>query len=179
MLGDFSKTYKSCKSRWVSIVDQASKGVVKDALNHIIWSQHILSLDPSEWGELSDLAGLDDKFLAIHTKESQNFQSEFEKIIQSLESTLKDLYSAHSRIPKDIKLKTTTPEKLNDYLLPLMQSYEKELEFRKKLLQNFSSYIDAPYDVIATVSSAWSGRPYTSERFIDHYEKFLDFETGQ
>ena len=52
MVDIFLHDYRDIKSQWNTTIDTSSQGDLKDAMNKLIWNQHILSFDQNEWGQI-------------------------------------------------------------------------------------------------------------------------------
>ena len=180
MVEKFLGEYKSLKSRWNHIIDDASKGVMQKALNQIIWIQHVQSFENSEWGELCDFNGLQENILLEGQKKYNEVINELPQIIESLEIVLNLLEENINTLGNTNPLLSASEDKMEDYMRQLFTAYDTELKLRKKIVTYLQScdVLFVPYDIVVTLSSMWSGKLYTNDRMIGHIEKMFDFEVS-
>jgi hypothetical protein len=176
----FLARYRAVKSAWSAAVDKSSQGPIKTLMNGLLWGQRISSFDPSEWGELSDFAGLQNGLQKANPVRIGGAAGELSPVVAVLESIANGLRDMIAAIDPAIPLYSMKPELLRPYLDQLAAAYANELRLRKQLVSDFLAhkFDEAPYDVITTVTAMWSGRVYTNDRAIGHIEKFLEFEAS-
>lgn len=177
----FYNTYKSLKSQWITQVNETSQGIIKNIVNKIIFQQHLDSFEESEFGELADFTGLQDKLVEKNKGEIIEMLEDLQKSVLVFENIINKMkQEIDSIIGFNPKLVSAPQGKLNNYLNPLLEAYQEEYKMRKGIVEDISSgfHMSSPYDVLVTITAAWSGRPYTNERALAEIEKFMDFEAG-
>ena len=179
-IDNFYNNYKTITSQWCTQIRESSQGIIKTVMNQIIFNQHLDSFEPSEFGELSDFSGLQEKMMEQNKNE---IVENFDQLYQSLatfESILNDLKTnIDTIIGLNPKLSSIPQDKLKTFLSSLLEAFSTEFEMRKGIVEDLTNgiHLNSPYDVIVTVTAAWSGRPFTNDRTLSHIEKFLAFES--
>ena len=180
-IDNFFTNYKTLKREWATQINSSSQGVIKTVMNQMIFQQHLDSFEPSEFGELSDFAGLQD---ALTEQNKNEIVTNFDDLYQALATFETILQNLKQNIDQILELKpnlvSAPSQKLKEYLDPLYEAYTTEFEMRKGIIEDITSglHLNSPYDVIVTVTAAWSGMPFTNDRALERYEKFLDLEAS-
>ncbi|EAX91780.1 hypothetical protein TVAG_142640 [Trichomonas vaginalis G3] len=177
----FYDQYKSLKSQWYTQINATAQGIIKIIINQIIFGQHIDSFEPSEFGELSDYANLQEMLKYENDMEIMKSIEELPKTIEIFQGIYDELKTTiDSIVQSHPVIKSADPDDFPKYVYPLLDAFKTELDIRKGIVQDISSgfHNNSPYDVLVTVTAVWSGRPYTNDRSLAQYEKFFEYESG-
>jgi hypothetical protein len=151
----FLTHYCCVKRAWSATVDKSSQGSVKNLMNGLLWDQQISSFDPSEWGELSDFAGLQEGMQKANAAQIDKMAAELAPVVAALESIvnwLGDMITAMGLITQFHSMK---PDLLCPYLEQLTAAYATKLKLRRQIVSDLLAhqFDEAPHNVITTITA--------------------------